>query len=134
MGAQSTPTHCSNVFGKAKSISLPCVLWHPIATISQPFISRRTLHIAAQAFTCFLRCLVEEIIASIRVLRMSDIAPWVNELSNWGVTCTGEADCKEQFGWIKPATTVQAATAGRFPVLVSEKTVGRSKHHPECAS
>ena len=75
--------------------------------MSGPFISRHTLCVAVFAFTCVSRCLVEGITASILVLRGSDIAPWVRKLSSQGATCMGEADCKERFKRIKPATAVQ---------------------------
>ena len=83
------------LLGKAKSLQLPSILWRPIAAVSRPFVSRHTLRIAARAFTCFLRCLCEEITAAILVLRVTDIAPWVRQLGSWGATCIGEADCKE---------------------------------------
>ena len=70
-------------------------------------VSRHTLRIAACAFTCFLRALRESITASILVLRVTDIAPWVRALSEWGATCNGDADCKEQFNRFKPNVTVQ---------------------------
>ena len=92
------------LLGKAKSLRLPAILWRPIAAVSCPFVSRHALRIA---FTCFLRCFTEEITASILVLRVMDIAPWVQHLSDWGATFMGEADCKEQFNRIEPATTVQ---------------------------
>ena len=78
----------------------------PIAAASRPFVSRHTLRIAARAFTCFLRALRESVTASMLVLRVTDIAPWVRTLSQWGATCVGEADCKEQFNRIKPQVTV----------------------------
>ena len=83
------------------------MLWRPIAAASCPFVSRHTLRIAARAFTCFLRALCESITASMLVLRVSGVAPWVRTLSQWGVTCVGEADCKEQFNWIRPNITVR---------------------------
>ena len=61
---------------------------------------------AARAFTCFLRCLCTEVTAAILALRISDIGPWLNDLSQWGATCIGETDCKEQFNRIKPSTTL----------------------------
>ena len=95
------------LLGKAKSLCLPAILWRLHATVIGPFVGRHTLRIAARAFTCFLRCLCEEITASILVLRVMDIAPWVQHLSHWDATCMGEADCKEQFYRIQPATIVQ---------------------------
>ena len=95
------------LLGKAKSLRLPDILWRPIAAASRPFVSRNTLRIAARAFTCFLRCLCTEVTAAILALRISDIAPWLNDLSHWGATCIGEAGCKEQFNRIKPSTTLE---------------------------
>ena len=99
------------LLGNAKSLQLPNILWRPIAAVSRPFVSRHTLRIAARAFTCFLRCLCEEITAAILVLRVTDIAPWVQQLGSWGATCIGEADCKEQFNRIRPNTTVRELRA-----------------------
>ena len=62
---------------------------------------------AARAFACFLRPLRESIIASMLVLRVSNVALWVRMLSQWGATCVSEADCKEQFNRIRPNLTVK---------------------------
>ena len=99
------------LLGKAKSLQLPSILWRPISAVGRPFVSRHTLRIAARAFTCFLRCLCEEITAAILVLRVTDIAPWVRQLGSWGATCIGEADCKEQFNRIRSDTTVHELRA-----------------------
>ena len=58
------------------------------------------------AFTCLSRRLCEEITTPTLVLRVMDIAPWVQNLNDWGATCIGEADCKEHLSQIKPATVV----------------------------
>ena len=94
------------LLGKAKAMGKETMLWRPIAAASRPFVSRHTLRIAARAFTCFLRALRESVTASMLVLRVTDVAPWVRTLSQWGATCVGEADCKEQFNRIKPQVTV----------------------------
>ena len=95
------------LLGKAKAVGQETTLWRPIVAASCPFVSRQTLHIAARAFTCVLRAMRESITASILVLCVSDIAPWVRALAEWGAMCIGEADCKEQFKRIKPNITVQ---------------------------
>ena len=92
------------LLGKAKALGRETMLWRPIAAASRPFVSRQTLRIAARAFTCFLRALRESITASILVLRVSGIAPWVRALGEWGAMCIGEADCKEQFNRISPTS------------------------------
>ena len=89
------------LLGKAKALRKETMLWRPIAAASRPFVSRHTLRIAARVFTCFLRALRESVTASMLVLRVTDVAPWVRTLSQWGATCVGEADCKEQFNRIK---------------------------------
>ena len=95
------------LLGKAKAMRKETMLWRPMAAASRPFVSRHTLRIAARAFTCFLRLLRESVTASILVLRVSDVAPWVRTLSQWGATCVHEADCKEQFNRIRPNVTVR---------------------------
>ena len=67
-----------------------------------------------RAFTCFLCCLMQKVIAFVLVLKVTHIAPC--ELSSWGAECIGEVDCKEQFGRIRPDTTVaQLKEASQFP-------------------
>ena len=95
------------LLGKAKAMGKETMLWRPIAAASRPFVSRHTLRIAARAFTYFLRMLRESITTSMLVLRVSDVAPWVRTLSQWGAPCVGEADCKEQFNRIRPNVTVR---------------------------
>ena len=94
------------LLGKAEAMGKEAMLWRPIAAASRPLVTRHTLRIAARAFTRFLRALRESVTASMLVLRVTDVAPWVRTLSQWGATCVGEADCKEQFNRIKPKVTV----------------------------
>ena len=95
------------LIGKGKSQIQTEILWRPIAASPAPVISRSRLRVAAHAFTCFVRTLVSELPACFLVLNLNDMGQWVNRLSSWCVEVIGEADCKEQFNNVHPATVVQ---------------------------
>ena len=93
--------------GKAKSQVQTEILWRPIAASPSPVILRSRLRVAARAFACFVRTLVSELPACFLVLNVNDMGQWVNRLSSWSVEVIGEADCKEQFNNVHPATVLQ---------------------------
>ena len=50
------------LIGKGKSLRMPAITWRPICAVARPIVPRDRLHIAARAFSCFLRVLTSEII------------------------------------------------------------------------
>ena len=92
---------------KAKSQVQTEILWRPIAASPARVISRSRLRVAARAFTCFVRTLVSELPACFPVLNLNDMGQWVNRLSSCSAEVIGEADCKELFNNVHPATVVQ---------------------------
>ena len=115
------------LLGKAKGLGKAAILWRPIAAASKPFVSRHTLRIAAHAFTCFLRTLVDTITASILVVNVSDISTWVQQRSDLGAECTGEADCKDQFNNVEPATTTRELQEASHYSQKMRGTTGQGK-------
>jgi len=95
------------LIGKAKSRARIEILWRPIAAASSPIVARSRLRIAARAFTCFIRTLVDELPAAFLVLNLNDMGAWVRQLATWEPACIGEADCKDQFNHVPPALVVR---------------------------
>ena len=95
------------LIGKAKSRARIEILWRPIAAASSPIVAQSRLRIAARAFTCFIRTLVDELPAAFLVLNLNDMGAWVKQLATWEPACIGEADCKDQFNHVPPALVVQ---------------------------
>ena len=95
------------LIGKAKSQVQTEMLWRPIAPSPAPVLSRSRSRVAARAFTCFVCTLVSELPACFLGLNLNDMGQWVNRFSGWSVEVIGEADCKEQFNNVHPATVVQ---------------------------
>ena len=93
--------------GKAKSLTKQCILWCPIAAIVEPQVQRFYLQTAARAFTLLLRLLVSEILGAFLVLKISDLQPWIHDLSDWQCTTIGEADCSGQFNNISPLSVMK---------------------------
>ena len=77
-------------------------MWGPIAAYPEPQIRKRDLRTAARAYTCFSKHLISEIPNIFEVLRVNDVAAWLEWVNRQNMTCITELDCKQQFNKIQP--------------------------------
>ena len=90
------------IIGTAKSLQKGLWLWWPIAAYPEPRTRKRDLRIAARACTCFLKHLMIEIPNNFQVLKVNDVAAWLEWVNQQNMRSVTELDYKEQFNKIQP--------------------------------
>ena len=102
---------CVLYSGKAKSLHKGSLMWRPIMVYWEPQIRKCDLLMVARAYTCFWQNLITDISNSFQVLRVKDVAAWLDWVNKSGLTafiCITKLDCKfnkVQTGWIQDHMT-----------------------------
>ena len=75
---------------------------------------------AARAYTCFLKHLITEIPNRFQVLKVNDVASWMEWVNQQGMKLVTELDCKEPFNKIQPGWVDKHMSEG-IPFLTKRR-------------